>query len=345
MNNHEAQTSLQRGVEENQIEDLFNSIISYFISFIRSYSIFNMVFLGLCGVEVFLFLIFFNLLSKSSLVAITLATILVTSFTYFILRIYFQEKKPYKLTKLTAQFTHNVKESINYQEGVFEHHLALAHSLCKLTTQLYDVEYSFYSPPEFLQALTPTLEKFSCWWHFKDVHAFREGLLLQAVSEHLKLIQIEPTNLQLHASLANVYVMLSGLYSDPSKNESEYEEHWIHPYRFSDEMHEKFLQTASKAIEEFKILNDFAPEDPWVHAQLAYSYRDLQMPEEEIREYEILLELNPDNEETLFKLGELYFTQGKNSKGLNFYQRLKERNPHLAKSLIKNYGYHEIVSD
>ena len=101
---------------------------------------------------------------------------------------------------------------------------------------------------------------------------------------------------------------------------------------------QKFRSIAERAIEEFKILSDYAPEDPWVHAQLAYSYRDLQMPKEEIREYETILQLCPEDKETLFKLGKLYFEQGQNAKGLQVYETLKRSNYKNAENLIHFYG-------
>ena len=95
---------------------------------------------------------------------------------------------------------------------------------------------------------------------------------------------------------------------------------------------------AERAIEEFKILNDYAPEDPWIHAQLAYSYHDLQMPQEEIREYETVLRLKPDDMDTLFRLGVLYFQQGMNAKGLQAYEELKRFHYKKAEALIGYYG-------
>lgn len=322
----------------HSFQPIFDNAQRSFVSCIQSFAIFNIVFIALCAIQVFLFFLFFNLLSYASLIAIMLATLLVTSFTYFILRIYFQEKKPLKILLTVEDFFNEIKNNIGFQEGNFEHHLTLAHSACRLTNLIQDLEYTFYIPPDWLNALQPTLEKFSCWWHFKDVHLFRQHLLQAAVQEHLALIKIEPTNLQLHASLANTYVMLSGLYADPNKGDPADEEHWIHPLRTSEETREKFLNTASKAIEEFKILNDFAPNDPWVHAQLALSFRDLQMPEEEIKEYEILLKLKPKDSDTLFKLGELYFKIGQNSQGLRVYQELKAISLLRASTLIKSYG-------
>jgi tetratricopeptide (TPR) repeat protein len=128
---------------------------------------------------------------------------------------------------------------------------------------------------------------------------------------------------------------------DPRKFHDFDEERYVPEERHSPEMEAKFRVTAERAIEEFKILNDYAPDDPWVHVQLAYSYHDLQMPQEEIREYEIVLALRPNDKETLFKLGMLYFQQGMNAKGLRIYEALKETHYKKAESLIKFYGSYE----
>jgi tetratricopeptide (TPR) repeat protein len=75
-----------------------------------------------------------------------------------------------------------------------------------------------------------------------------------------------------------------------------------------------------------------------VHAQLAYSYHDLKMPQEEIKEYETLLTLIPGDHEIIFKLGMLYFQQGLNAQGLRMYDQLKRTHFKKAEDLIKFYG-------
>lgn len=294
--------------------------------------------LGLLAVEVVLFMLFFAVLAKSSYLAASLAAIFLTVFSYFLLRLYLQAKKPEQFIDLRSHFVKDCQTLVDYQEGIAEHHLALANALTKFSSYLRDSEYNFYHPPSFLNVADHVMQKFSCWWHWKDVHQMREFLLLQAIEEHLKLVKCEPTNLEVHAALANSYVLLSSLYADPKKFEGYDEERWVAPARFSNDMQQKFRKTAERAIEEFKILNHYAPKDPWVHAQLAYSYHDLQMPEEEIREYENILRLRPDDKETLFKLGMLYFQQGQNAKGLEVYETLKRSHYKKAESLIKFYG-------
>lgn len=156
----------------------------------------------------------------------------------------------------------------------------------------------------------------------------RELLLKKASEEHIKLVKIEPTSLEVHVALANVYVMLTGLYLDFLNAEKQ----------SGDNLKQKYRKMAEKAIEEFKILNDYAPDDPWVHMQLAFSYHDLGMPQDEIKEYEAILQLCPNDYDTLLKLGRLYFQQGYNSKGLQVYEALRCRDGQKAEQLIDFYG-------
>jgi tetratricopeptide (TPR) repeat protein len=169
----------------------------------------------------------------------------------------------------------------------------------------------------------------------------QEILLQSSIEEHIQLVQCEPTSLDIHAALANAYVTLSSIYLDPRKTENYDSDRWIPSKKYSLASEKKFREIAEKAIEEFKILNEYAPNDPWVHMQLAYSYHDLQMPVEETAEYEITLKLRPDDKETLFKLGCLYFTQGRNADGLKVYERLKNANFKRAEQLITYYGTNE----
>ncbi len=326
---------------QTQVSRLWTPTLRSFSRLIRASLFFNLIFLLLATVEIALFLSFFALLSQSTVLAFTLAIFFLTIFSYFVVRLYVQAKRPEQLLDLCEEYLERCKEIIRYQEGIPEHHIALANVAHKFAATLHEREYLFFTPPFFLKPLAPTLEKFSCFCYWKDIHRLKELLLTTSVEEHLKVVQCEPTNLEVHAALANAYVMLSSLYADPRKYHDYDEERWVPPERYADEMQAKFRAIAKRAIEEFKILNDYAPDDPWVHVQLAYSYHDLQMPEEEIREYETVLKLRPQDKDTLFKLGMLYFHQGMNAKGLSIYEMLKHTNYKKAESLIKFYGSYE----
>jgi tetratricopeptide (TPR) repeat protein len=324
-----------------QITKVIEPVLLQFERMMKSYVIFNIIFLSLGLLQSILLITLFTFLAESSILAFSLALIFLTFFSYFILRLYFQTKKPEQLKELKERYIKTCKAFLHYQENVPEHHIALANACCKLAESLNGKEYSFYRPPEILDIFSASLEKFSCWWHWQDVHRMKEVLLATSIDEQIKLVRCEPTNLEFHASLANAYVMLSGLYVDPRRIDGFDEERWIPSERLSEQLEEKFRKTAERAIEEFKILNDYAPNDPWVHAQLAYSYHDLQMPDEEIKEYETIFELNPDDKENLYKLGLLYFQQGHNAKGLRIYEKLKSSHYKKAGNLINYYGAYE----
>jgi tetratricopeptide (TPR) repeat protein len=330
---------------QEEISKLWTPALRQFNRLIRNYVLFNLSFLIITCGELVCFLSFFALLSRSSVLAFTLAFFFMTLFSYFVLKLYLQAKKPDQLMDLCEAYLDRCKAIIHYQEGIPEHHVALGQAAQKFAVALHEKEYTYYHPPSFLNSLGPTLERFSCFCHWKDLHKMKEMLLTKAVEEHLKVVKCEPTHLEVHAALANAYVMLSSLYADPRKYHDYDEERYIPDERFSEEMQARFRATAQRAIEEFKILNDYAPEDPWVHIQLAYSYHDLQMPLEEIREYELVLTLRPQDKDTLFKLGMLYFQQGMNAKGLRIYETLKRTNYSKAESLIKFYGSFESLGE
>jgi tetratricopeptide (TPR) repeat protein len=322
----------------DHINKIIQPLLPQFERVMKSYVFFNLFFFLLGMVELVLIVTFFTFIAKSAILALCLAIVFLTFFSYFILKVYYQTKKPEQLLEAKERYLSACKNLLNHQEGRPEHHIALANACCKLADSLHNREYMMYQLPRWLNPLQLSLEKFSCWWHWQDIHNFKELLLMTAVDENIKLVKCEPTSLEVHTSLANAYVMLSGLYVDYRKLDGYDEERWVSPERFSPKMEAKFRSVAERAIEEFKVLGDYAPNDPWVHSQLAYSYRDLQMPKEEIKEYETILKLNPGDRDALYKLGVLYFQQGLNAQGLRIYEELKRTHYQKAESLMEYYG-------
>lgn len=324
---------------EDHASKLIEPYLNKFIKKMRYHILFNAFFIILALTEIILFAVFFPLLSQSSILAFGLAFIFLTIFAFFTLRIYLLDKKEEQYERIKREYTVYCKKIFQYQEEVAEHYIALSNAYSKFADALHFKEYRFYSLPKWLFFLIPALEKFSCWCHWQDVYRMRESLLEASVEENIKLVKTEPTNLEVHISLANAYVMLSALYTHPRKNEGYEDSKWIPMEKHEVEMELKFRNAAERAIEEFKILKDYAPNDPWVHIQLAYTYHDLKMPKEEINEYETILKLNPEDKETLFKLGVLYFQQGFNAQGLKIYEELKKVHYLKAEQLIHYYGY------
>lgn len=325
-------------IYKDQIRPLISFTVLKFQKILRSYALFNLFFLLLISGEIIYFFVHLTLLVQTFVMAIHLALIFATIFCYFTLHMYAHIRKTEKLMSLKSDFIQACQQITHSSTGEAEHYLMVAHACCKLAAELHAQEYQIYNCPAWFIFLTSSFEKLNCWWFWQDIHFMKELLLQASVNEHIQLVRMEPTDLEAHAGLANAYVMLSGLYVDPRTVEELDDDRWVPPTKYNESFKRKFRLIAEKAIEEFKILNDYAPHDPWVHAQLAYSYRDLQMPKEEIKEYEAILQLCPDDKESLFKLGKLYFEQGQNAQGLQVYEALKRSHYKKAESLIHFYG-------
>jgi len=302
---------------------------------LRWYVLFNLFFLFLFVAETTTFFYLFNTLHQSSILSISLAIIFFTVFGYFIFRLLYQSQKVEHFYQLIDQFSIHCLQQMKFEESSVEYHIEMAHAFLKAATSLHREEYKILPTMKWVKFLGISYAKFSRWFYWFDLHQVKELLLLSSIEEYITLIKSEPSNLDFHAGLANAYVMLSGIYSTPL---SQLEEgSWLPNKEFIRSMRKKFQAAAKKAIEEFKILNEYAPNDPWTHRQLAYSYRDLQMPKEELKEYETLFALNPQDYDILYKLGTIYFEQGKNAKGLRVYEKLKKKEPKKAEALIKHY--------
>jgi len=315
----------------------YAAIFNEFKRITRFYALFHVLYLGAFLLELFAFLLFFSFFTKSSLLAFFLAGMLLTGFSYFVLLFYFQAKKPEQFLILRDHYLKICRDSLCFEEGTSAYYLAIANEAYHFASSLELQEYNYYPVPKFLETLEPLMQKFSTWCHWKDVLKMKEMLLFASINQHIQLIKIDPSHIEAHASLATTYHHLSKFYIDPRKQYPELEHQWIPPAYFSEEMHEKFKSAAMRAIEEFKILQDYLSNDPWVHVQLASLYHDLEMPAQEIQEYETLLKIVPHDKEVLFRLGILYFQQGHNARALRIYELLKKAKDTKAEELIAFY--------
>jgi len=299
--------------------------LKYFKKIIRSYVFFHFFFIGLLLTEILAFSLSLTFLSKSALIAFSLAGIVLTAFAYLVILLYFQAKKPEQFIELRNWYLLQCKQTLSKNLGLTEHHLSLAHSAYRFAQHLMKKQSSLYAFLPTHQSLNGLMQKFSDLCHEKDLHKMQEMLLLASIREHIQLIKQAPTDLEAHASLANAYIALSKIYSKESK-----------------ETHDKFVSATQKAIEEFKILDHYSPHDPWIQAQLASCYHDMHLFEEEIVAYEKILRLCPDDKQVLFRLGVLYFQQGKNAEGLRIYETLKGKGFSRIDELIDYYDAHII---
>lgn len=324
----------------DQTNRLIDQIIPQFDHVVKKYVYISLLFYLLLIGELCILISFLSFFLKSSLFAFSLALMFLTLFSFFFVRLYLKTKKPEQFQDVKKQYLSKFKQVIHYRDEIPEHLLALAQACTKFASALQGKEHRYYqfSLPSWMEAAAPALETFSLFWHWQDVLDMREILLRHAVDEHITLVKYAPTDLEVHAALANAYVTLSTLYTHFHQGDKGEESLWKPSKDLLESLENKFRATAKRAIEEFKILSDYAPNDPWVHTQLAYSYHDLGMPEEEIKAYETIISLCPNDRDALFKVGVLYFQHGHNAQGLQIYEKLKKANYKKAESLIAFYG-------
>ncbi len=314
-----------------------------FLLVTRTYALFHMGFLALGLIELFALLLFFPFFAKSSLVAFTLAVVFLTAFTYFVLRFYFQAKKPEQFLQVKEGFLNACKTSLPLDPSTKEYSLALGRCLLRFVQALDGQEHQYYPLPKSFQTLAPLMEKFSLWCHWRDVHQMKELLFLDCIQEEMRLVKSHPTDLESHAALANAYVALYRLYLDPRKLGKKLYSFVAREYA-SPEIAKKFQTAAERALEEFKILHYYAPSDLWVHSQLAAVYHDLGYLDKEIAEYEALLRIAPKDRDLLFRLGISYFKQGKNGEGLRIYDQLRQAKDPKGDELISFYdSFHKAL--
>jgi len=298
----------------------FKKIISFFF-------IFNISFFSLFFLEILSFIILFPIFDTSTTLALLLAGIFLTTFTYFVLLFYFQSKKNEQIIALKESFINVCKKALSIPIGSAEHHLTISLAALKLSENLSTIE-------SIVPKIATLLKKPASFFLKQDIFKFKELLLTAAIEEHLHQLKITPTDLEVHASLANIYTNLSTLYLDAKKNVFFSKNALTH-------LTQKYEACITSNLEEFKILNDYAPNDPWIHLQLAKSYNKLNLKKEQIHEYEIIYKLCPNDNNVLFKLGALYFETKRNSKGLRIYEELLMRSFKDAPKLLAYYGVYK----
>lgn len=316
----------------------YHRILETFDGIARSFIRLNLLFLFLITIELSLSSLLFLSFSQSSLLTVSIGLFFITLFAYPVLLFYFQAKKPEQFSALLTQFVDSSRTLL--KNSLQEPHpdLSIAQTLFSLAKHLDFKEELFTKIPSFFKPLLSLLTHFSTRCYFYDFFQFKELLLQNAIEYHVCQVRQTPIDLEVHASLATVYVALSKIYQAPKETESLYSIRSKFYRKQRAIFTEQFEIAVKLALEEFQILSQFAPNDPWIHEQLSAGYRDLGLYLDEIREVETLLELKPQDREILFRLGALYFRQGLNAKGLQVYQKLQQSNYSKADLLIRSYG-------
>ena len=302
----------------------------------RRYAFFHGIFLTVFVMELLSLLIFMQFMYKSVVFAVVVGLTFLTVFTYFVLRFYFQTKKPEQFVSLRNKFLGEVLGNVETQKWSSEKLLPIYELLQKLQGQ----ESQYYCLPSFLQTLSPLVEKFSVWCHWEDVQWMKETLHLHALRKLFDYVKKHPTDIELHRTLAASYILLYQIYQMP-KVSSTFDS-FIERQYGSPEMKEKFEKAAYSAIEELKVVMNYAPHDAWALSQMGKVYHDLGLFQEEKKIYETLLVLKPQDNEIHFRLGKLYFELGLMAQGLHLYQELQQRKDPKAHELIQHYDAYYI---
>jgi tetratricopeptide (TPR) repeat protein len=315
----------------------FKDFHTKFRSLSRFYALFHIIFLSVGFLQILGLLLFFSFFMKSSWSAIALASVFLTAFSYLVLHFYFQAKKPQQFLELRQDFIDTCSSLIEHAKGSSLYHESLCGMFQSLSESLHHHEATYYPLSTSFKTLSPLMQKFSIWVHWKDVHKMKELLLLSSVNETICQVKLSPLNLEAHAHLASAYLKLSDIYIDPKKAQPDLPHLWVSEEYQSAAMIRKFHSACDRAIEELNILNEYAPDDLWVHTQLAKIYNRKDLPDLEIKEYETLQNIKPNDPSILFRLGVLYFKQGMNSHGMRMYEQIKNSQEELAEELISHY--------
>lgn len=321
----------------NSLAQLVQLTVQQFKQVTRQYALFHIGFYSLAFLELIAFVLFFSFFTQTSLFAFSIAGLCLTGFTYFVLLFYLQAKKPQELLDILAQFT-----QASSQFSVVDGHVGVTriHALNQLFTALHEQEYTYYTSASS-RTLSPLIQKFSAWIHWKDLHRMNEMILNQMMQEHFIMIKDYPTDRDIHASLAQIYLWLSELYTDPADLSLENAPLWTSPEYGSTAFAAQKRQALMKALEEYKILDFYSPQDRSIYQQLARIYYDLQEPDKAIAAYEVIVGQHPDDVDALFDLGTLYFEHGRYAQGLQIYEQLKKNGNPRSETLLSYYTKHD----
>jgi hypothetical protein len=327
----EEETHFQKIIDLNCV-----SALKHFKKVIRSHLLFHLIasllFIGE-GIALAV-----AITTGAAAIAIILASLTLTVFGYLVLLFYFQAKKPEQFHQLKNWFLLICRKSIPEEIAPTIYHLSLANAAFRLSTYLKERDLHYFSLNTPFPLLNQLLRKITYWLHHKDLQGMKELLLSVAIEEHIALIKFSPLDLEVHASLANAYLTLSHLYRTKKGTE------FVALEILSEEEKIKYRAALNQAIEEYKIIDVYAPDDPWVHAQLAACYHELGMVDEEIFHYEQIIDAGQTDSEILFRLGCLYFQQGQTAKGLQIYDKLKGIADSRATELLEHYSQLSFLS-
>jgi len=298
----------------------------------RRYALFHTIFFSFFLCELIALLLFLPFMAKSFILATMVAGTFLTAFSYFVLRFYFQTKKPEQFLLLRDNFVQNCQQLFSLNTDLTESRRGFLQAIYKLIHCLEGQEYQYYQVPRAFETLAPLIQKFSVWCHWDDVHLMKELLHTYCLRTQLEWVKAHPTDLELHRALASSYIALYKIYQAPVSTYSFIAKEYASP-----EMAQKFQKSAQCALEELKIVLHYIPHDTWALIHLAETYHDLDRKEEERKTYEAILQLAPQENDIRFRLGILYFQLGFMANGLKVYDDLRRLSDPKADELIQQY--------
>jgi tetratricopeptide (TPR) repeat protein len=320
---------------EKEVDQLCQKTGELFKKIHRFYFRFHSGFLLAALLELSIFGFIFHYFPTSSILALFLSLIVLTLFSHVVLFSYLQLKKPHQLTQLIEIFVTQCRDLLSKTPD--EAPFALSFVLQRLSFRLTLSDKMRYRWMQRSPFLVQLVFKWRIWTEWKDLLHMKERLFSAAIKEQIAFIKEEPSDLEGHARLAQLYRLFSKCYSDPQKLAMNERLAWMPKAFYREEMAARSKQLLNQALQELLIISEYAPQDPWVHTQLAALYQELQMPDKELLEYEKILAMSPEDKEALFLLGVSYFQMGENAKGLRVYERLKQLSLAKAHQLITYY--------
>jgi tetratricopeptide (TPR) repeat protein len=330
---------------EDKLTDSFQKIlqlhcmsgVKHFKKVLFSYVLFHFAFITAFILEgAFLTTLYF-LENTSSLFAIGIFSLILTVFSYLVLIFYFQAKKPEQFKQLKEWFLSICKKSIPEELSPSDYHLFLAQAIYTFAMQFHLKDLPVYFKNFPIPSFQRIMKKCSYLWHAQDFQKIKEILLLDCIYQHLALLKYEPTNLEVHASLGNSYLTLASVYKSMHKETLSQSEP-LSLDELKEDLLKLFKNSINKAIEEYKIIRASTQQDnPWVLAQLATCYHELEMYDKEIEHFEKILDISESNQEVMTRLGFLYFQEGRNAQGFQLYKIIKETDPQKASELFDYY--------
>jgi len=325
--------STPRSLNKRQTLRIHRNVLKEYKKVILFHAFFKYLFLALFILQGVGLLLFYT---EPAIFALQLGVLCLSIFTYFILHFYFQAKKPDQFIQLKKRFIEACRKGISIPKGTAEHHLVIAQHLMHFIAHLHRFENNNYELSKHSIFFLSIFQKLSFYLHTEDYFKIKELFYFAAIEEHMQQIRVTPTDLEVHASLANCYVAIAKMYMDAKQFLENKNSRLLRKYE--EYLGEKLDFASKRAVEEFHIINEFAPNDLWVHAQLAHCYQVLERFEDEAAEYEKILEIRPHDQEIRFRLAKILFSLGQNAKALKHYDWLKQNKYKKADALLEEYN-------